>query len=90
MERQLHIPNIISAKDAAMLSAYGESAQSVLIDIFNKIKEATQRTEKSISLPIIGHSIWALKKYLTTFGYTVQPKINIEKYTESIIIISWK
>lgn len=90
MDRRLNIPNIISAKDAAMLSAYGESAQSVLIDIFNNIQEATQRNETSISLPLIGHSIWALKKYLTTFGFTVQPTFNVEKYTESVIIISWK
>lgn len=88
MERILNIPNIISAKDAAMIAAYGESAQEVLISIFNDIKKAVNHSEKNILIPMKGHSIWALKKYLSTFGYSVNYKFR-NSLAESHIIISW-
>lgn len=88
MERNLNIPNIISAKDAAMLAAYGDKAQEVLISIFNDIKKAVKQNQQSVSIPIKGHSTWALKKYLTTFGYSVEPRFK-DSFDKSIIIISW-
>ena len=88
MSRKLNIPNIISAKDAAMLSAYGDKSEEVLTKIFNDIAEAVNNKKNEIKFPKHLHSVGALRQYLGTFGYKVEEKYR-PAIDEFVIVISW-